>query len=95
MDLPPESILEAALYTLHQALIYARNCSLPRTPEAARQANDYMEAIHEIPWMLYHWSRHEVSDLRTHFGCYRFSRWPGCSLDLVQVFDTKLAELSV
>ena len=94
MDTPPAPILEATLYTLHIALIQARNCSLKRTPEAAKQANDFMEAVHEIPRMLYHWSRHDVADLRMHFGCYHFSRWPEYSPDLVKVFDTKLAELS-
>ena len=94
VDTPPAPILEAALYTLHRALIFARNCTIQHTPEAAKQANDYMEAVHEIPAMLSDWSRHDVSDLRMHFGCYHFSRWSNPSPDLVRVFDTKLAELS-
>ena len=94
MYTPPAPILEAALYTLHRALIFARNCTIQHTPEAAKQANDYMEAVHEIPAMLSDWSRHDLSDLRMHFGCYHFSRWSNPSPDLVRVFDTKLAELS-
>ena len=94
VDTPPAPILEAALYTLHLALVFARNGTLQHTPEAVKQANDLMEAIHEIPIMLSHWSRHDVSVLRMHFGCYHTARWPDHSPDLVRIFDTKLAELS-
>ena len=93
MDAPPEPILEAALYTLHRALIYARNCTFARTPEAARQANDFMEALHEVPDFLAHWSRHDLAELRLHLACYPSSRWPGTP-DLVGIFDSKLAELT-
>ena len=93
MDTPPAPILEAALYTLHLALCYARNCTIQHTPEATKQANDFMEALHEIPDFLAHWSRHDLAELRLHLASYPSSRWPG-TLDLVRVFDEKLAELS-
>ena len=93
MGIPPEPIFEAAMYTLHMALVFARNCSIQQTPTAAKQANDFMEAVHKIPQMLTHWSRHNVEDLRMHFGCYRHARWEG-GPNLVRMFDDKLTELS-
>ena len=94
MELPPSPILEAALYTLHKALIYARNCTIEHTPENAKQANDFMEAVHEIPDFLAHWSQHNLSELRMHLECYHHLHWAG-GPNLVTIFDNKLAELSV
>ena len=74
-------------------MVYARNCTLQSTPDAAKQANDFMEALHEIPQMLTHWSRHTVDDIRLHLGCYHHTRWEGAP-NLVKMFDNKLAELS-
>ena len=93
MDLPPAPVFEAAMYTMHRAMVYARNCTIEHTPDAAKQANDFMEALHEIPRMLTNWSRSNVEELRTHLGCYRHTRWEGAP-DLVKMFDNKLAELS-
>ena len=70
MDTPPAPILEAALFTLHRALIHTRNCTIQHTPEAAKQANDFMEALHEIPEFLAHWSRHDLAELRLHLADY-------------------------
>ena len=92
-DLAPEPILEAAMHTLHMGMVYARNCTLQHTPDAAKQANDFMEALHEIPLMLTHWSRSSVEELRMHLGCYDQNRWNGVP-NLVKMFDSKLAELS-
>ena len=93
MDLPPEPVFKAAMHTLHMGMVYARSCTLQHSPATAKQANDFMEAMHEIPRMLTHWSRHDVNDLRIHFGCYHHSRWEG-GPDLVRMFDERLAELS-
>lgn len=93
MDIPPEPILTAALFTLHRALIHVRNCTLQHTPEAAKQANDFMEALHEIPDFLARWSKHDLAELRLHLADYPAKQWPG-SPDLVRLFDSKLAELS-
>jgi hypothetical protein len=53
--------------------------------------NDVMEAIHEVPQMLIDWERHTLAEVRTHFGCFPASRWPGAP-DLVAYFDRKLRE---
>ena len=90
MDLPPEPVLEAAIY---MGMVFARNCTLQHTPATAKQANDFMEAMHTVPTLLTHWSQNDVDILRIHFGCYHHTRWEG-GPDLVRMFDEKLAELS-
>ena len=93
MTLPPEPILDAALLALHRALIYTRNITLHPDASTPKQVNDLMEAFHEIPDFLVHWDKHDLDELRLHLRCFDHTRWIGAP-DFVQVFETRLTELS-
>ncbi len=93
MTTPPEPVLEAALFTLYRALVYARNLTGQPSAEAAKQVYHLTDAIHPIPEMLIAWPRSSVDDLRMYFGCFDHRRWVGAP-DFVAMFDHKLAELT-
>lgn len=90
MSIAPEPILRAGNYAVSRACIYCRNQSLGNSIPA-KMVNELMEAIHEVPRMLVDWDRHNLTELRTHLGCFRASQWPGAP-DLVSTFDFKLKE---
>jgi hypothetical protein len=93
MTPPPDPILDAALLTLHRALIHARNLTLHPDSSALQQVNALMEAVHEIPEFLAHWDRHNLDELRMHLRCFDHTRWPGAP-NFSQLFELRLNERS-
>jgi len=93
MKLPPQPILDAALLTLHRALIYTRNVTLHPDPSTSKQVNAIMEAFHEIPDFLAHWDNHNLDELRLHLRYFDQTRWIGAP-DFAQVFEARLIELT-
>ncbi|MEO1529288.1 MAG: hypothetical protein AAFX06_28035 [Planctomycetota bacterium] len=98
MNTAPEPYLSAGLKTVHWALICCRNWTASGTV-SMKQANDLMEAIHEIPAMLLNWQPHSLDQLRTHLGCFPFERWREATgdddtgiPDLVEWFDRRVDE---
>jgi hypothetical protein len=89
MNPAPEPILDAALLTLHRALVHARNLTCRPDTDTAKHVNDLMEALHEIPDFLAHWDLHDIDELRLHLRCFDHTRWPGAP-NLVQLFDSTL-----
>jgi hypothetical protein len=75
MNIAPEPILKAGLMTLHWATVYARNWTLhPKVP--VKMVNDLMEAIHEVPSILMHWSdEHSLDMLNVHLSRFNQERW--------------------
>ena len=91
-DFAPPAILDAALLTLHRALVHVRNRAL--SPDMNHhEIYDIAEALHEIPNFLSHWSRHDLSELRLHIGYHEREPQPN-SLDLLQIFEQRLNELN-
>jgi hypothetical protein len=92
MQQAPQTILAAALFTLHRALVHCRNIS--GSPETNRRQEVYeiMEAIHEVPDFLANWQLHDLKELRLHLSCFDSTKWAG-SPNLIKIFDSKLQEL--
>ena len=93
MNAPPDSVLAAALYTLHRALVHARNVTHQPGADAAKQINELADAVHEMPNFLIHGPQHSLEELRLHLACFQPQPWPGAP-DLVAIFEEKLAELT-
>lgn len=55
--------------------------------------NEVMEAIHEIPRMMFEGEHHSLKEVRIHLGCFNSSRWPGAP-DLTAWFDNRLKDYS-
>jgi hypothetical protein len=87
----PQTILAAALSTLHLALIYCRNITLSKE-DRRKEVNEIMEAIHEVPDFLANWQLHDLKELRLHLSCFDSKKWIG-SPNLLKIFDAKLQEL--
>jgi hypothetical protein len=86
--MPPDPVRTAALLVLHRALVFARNATLSPVTDTT-MLNSLMEALHEIPDFLSHWSQHSVEEIRLHLATFRHDLWPG-SPDLVRLFDSTL-----
>ena len=75
MTVAPDRILRASLRVLHVAAYTTRTWTLESSIQVSRsQINDLWEAIHEIPFLLYHW-RGDEDELFGYFDWYD-SRWP-------------------
>ena len=90
MSIAPEPILRAANDTVSWACIFCRNQTL-RADVSSKMINEVMEAIHEVPRMVIDWKRHDLTEVRLHFGGFPASHWPGAP-DLAAYFDQKLKE---
>jgi hypothetical protein len=90
MTIAPEPILRAVNETVAWACIFCRNHTA-RDPLNRTMLNQAMDAIHEVPRMVLDWERHDLDEVRTHFGCFPASRWPGAP-DLVLYFNERLRE---
>ena len=53
------------------------------------QIEQLMDATHEVSKQLLDWGRHDIGEIRTHFGCYQALKWKGP--DLVERFDELLS----
>ena len=62
MQLAPEPILNAVLYTVHLATVSCRNWTL-FDGISREQINELMEAIHELPQMARNWDHHDLDEL--------------------------------
>jgi hypothetical protein len=74
--------------TLHWATVYCRNYTLQDSP-SSKQINDLMEAIHEIPMMLFRWQEDKLDEIKLHLECFDSSKWEG-SPNLVVYFEQAL-----
>lgn len=90
MKLAPEPILRAGNDTVSWACIFCRNQTL-RDGASSKMINELMEAIHEIPRMMFDWGRHDLKEVRIHLGCFNSSHWTGAP-DLVAYFDNRLKD---
>ena len=90
MSIAPEAILKAGNDTVAWACIFVRNQTL-NEGAPTWMINDAMEAIHAVPQMLTNWRSDSLREIRTHFGCFSATRWPGAP-DLVAYFNQKLKE---
>ncbi len=48
-----------------------------------------MEAIHEVPMMLFRWKEDKIQEIKIHLACFDNSKWEG-SPDLVAYFEQAL-----
>lgn len=92
MQQVPQTILNAALFILHRALVHCRNLTLSPKEDRHKEVNEIMEAIHEVPDFLANCQFHDLKELRLHLNCFDSTKWPG-SPNLTKIFDMKLQEL--
>ena len=90
MTLAPDPILRAGLDTVGWTCIFIRNQTI-RDGTPTKMINDAMEAIHAVPQMLTDWRENSLRDIRTHFGCFPATSWPGAP-DLVAYFEQRLKD---
>jgi len=90
MSIAPEPVLRAGNDTVSWACVFVRNQTL-HDGTSTKMINDAMEAIHAIPQMLINWRPDTLQEIRTHFGCFPASRWPGAP-NLVAFFEQRLKD---
>jgi len=73
---------------MHIATVYCRNYTLQKHP-SSKQINELMDAIHEVPMMLFRWDENKIHELKNHLACFDNSKWEN-SPDLVAVFEYSL-----
>ena len=92
MQQVPQAVLDAALFTLHRALVHCRNVTLTPNEDRRQEVNQIMEAIHEVPDFLANWQLRDLKELRLHLNYFDSTKWVG-SPNLLKIFDAKLQEL--
>jgi hypothetical protein len=92
MQQDPQTVLAAAFFTLHRALVYCRNVTLSPKEDRHKEVNEIIEAIHEVPDFLANWQLHDLKELRLHLSCFDSTKWAN-SPNLTRIFDLKLQEL--
>jgi hypothetical protein len=92
MQQAPQTILAAAFFTPHRALVHCRNITGSPKTDRRQEAYEIMESIHEVPDFLANWQFHDLKELRLHLSCFDSAKWVG-SPNLIKLFDAKLHEL--
>lgn len=84
----PDYVIKALCNTLHWATVYCRNYTLGENV-SIKQINEIMEAIHEVPNMLFRWDDNKIDEVKLHLGCFDSSKWGGAP-NLVAHFEESL-----
>jgi hypothetical protein len=92
MQQVPQTILNAALFTLYRALVHCRNLTLSPKEDRRQEVDEIMEAIHDVPDFLANWQFHDLKELRLHLNCFDSTTCSG-SPNLTKIFDMKLQEI--